>query len=122
MKPLLRLGASCFVALAPALVQAQSLRCQTAGYCTNELECFDDSSVFILNDSKGRFMMGWEEEVIFPTAPVRYDGFTVYDHRGFSDSIQTLVVADNLSATFSISLMLFDGLYTSFQALTCQRM
>ena len=110
------------LALIPAAAGAQSLRCQTAGYCVNTLECFDDSSTFILRDAKGQVMMGWEEEVIFPTAPVRYDGFTLYEHRGFSDSIQTLVVADDLTATFSISTILFDELYTSFQALTCQRM
>jgi len=116
-------AAAVLIALVPATVQAESLRCETAGYCTNDLECFDDTSTFILQDNgKGTIMMGWEGDVVFPTAPVRYDGFTLYEHRGFSDSIQTFVVADDLTATFGMSTIMFEQLYTSFQALTCQRM
>jgi hypothetical protein len=117
MKP-----AAALLCLMPLAAEAQSLRCQTAGYCTNALECFDDSSIFILRDAKGHVLMGWQDDVVFPTAGVAYDGFTLYEHRGSPASIQTLVVAADLTATFSISTILFGSLYTSFQALVCERM
>ena len=113
--------AACLAAPLPAL--ADTYRCPTAGYCTNDLECFPDTAVFqIVTDKSGGATFGWQDTdpAMFHVQGVRIDGATVY-HTNTGGAVQTLVLADSLQATFSVSAPLGDSLYTSFQALTCER-
>lgn len=110
--------------LIPVPALADNYRCQTAGYCTNDLECFPDTAVFLLQtDKAGGASYGWDDPGagrFTASAGQRIDGATVW-HLIAPSYTQTLVLADNMQATFSLSSN-FDGrLYTSFQALTCVR-
>ena len=109
--------------LVPAVAGAQSLRCQTSGYCTADLECFPDDEFFrIVVNPDQTATFGWEGSFQFTAKPLRRDGFTAYINASEAGSIQTLALADDLTATFSLSAIILDELYTSFQVLTCQRM
>jgi hypothetical protein len=119
-----RIAALAFFPLLISLpASADSLRCQTQGYCILDLTCAPDDEMFILTDSgKSTPTFGWEGSARFSAEAQRKDGMTVYQSNSLPDSIQTLVVGDDMTASFSISAMLNDELYTSFQSMTCQRM
>lgn len=121
-----RIAAFAFVLthlLAPLPALAETLRCQTQGYCILDLTCAPDDEIFVLTDSgKGAPTFGWEGATVFTAPAQRKTDMTVYQSTDLPDSIQTLVVGDDLTASFSISAMLNGTLYTSFQSMTCQRM
>lgn len=110
--------------LAPLPALADTYRCQTAGYCTNDLECFPDTAVFLLEtDKSGNATYGWDDPsagIFTANGGQRIEGATVWRLIDASFT-QTLVLADNMQATFSLSSVLGGSLYTSFQALTCVR-
>lgn len=110
--------------LAPLPALADTFRCQTAGYCTNDLECHPDTAVFLLEtDKAGNATYGWDDPgagVFTATGANRIEGATVW-HLIDPAFTQTLVLADTLQATFGLSSNIGGQLYTSFQALTCVR-
>jgi hypothetical protein len=123
MNRVIALGLLMTPVLAPLPAMAENLRCQTQGYCILDLTCAPDDEFFVLTDSgKSTPTFGWEGSATFSAEAQRKDGMTVYQSNTLPDSIQTLVVGDDMTASFSISAMLNDELYTSFQSMTCQRM
>ncbi len=111
--------------LLPALpAAALDLDCRTEGYCTTlDMDCFPDDERFVLRErADGLHEFGWEtSEIRFTAKPLLRGPLTIFAATGQPESIQTLVVAENLQATFSLSAVIGGELYTSFQKLTCTR-
>ena len=120
--PTLTLGTLC-AALSPLAVQADNYRCVTGGYCTNDLECHPDETIFVIQtDKSGMARFGWDEPdaALFEGEGRRLAHMTVW-HQSDGAATQTLVLADNLQATFTVSAYIDTFLYTSLQSLTCVR-
>ena len=119
----MRLFLIAFLISVPLPVWAEDYTCQSSGYCVNNLECFPASEPFSIQlDKSGAARFGWDNDVSFTATGQRMDGMTVFRSQTNTAAIQTLVLADNLQASFSVSVVVPElGLYTSIQALTCQR-
>jgi len=117
-------GVICLVAFAmPFSVNAKELRCVSAGYCTYDLTCDvnDLAETLIVKFGKGnRAEFGWDEaDARFIATGVRKNDFTVYA-AGSDSATQTFVLADNMTASMSVTTHFLNELYVSFHRLTCQ--
>jgi len=111
------------LALLPLPALAETLACQTAGYCTNALECHPDQSRFEIRiDKTGWATFGWVGSFVFSAQARDMLDMRVFAVASGIEATQTLILASNLQATYSVSSATSSGLYTSVQALTCERM
>jgi len=111
------------LALLPLSAQAETLACQTAGYCTNALECHPDQSRFDIRiDKAGRATFGWVGSVVFSAQARDMLDMRVFAVTSGIEATQTPILASNLQATYSLSSATSSGLHTTVQALTCKRM
>jgi len=107
--------------LAPLTAEAASYRCQTKGFCTNNVSCKPDDAYLEARDLPGgKMRFGWEEsDARFVGDPIVKDQMVVYVASQNPGSIQAFTLADNLQGTMSVISVFGDDLYHSIQALTC---
>jgi hypothetical protein len=111
-----------FLALAGTGVQAETLRCESLGYCTMERECFDDSGVMrvdVAPDGSARW--AWvTEDMYWFEAPGRRDGqMRIWVNDAVEGGTQTLVIMDSGEGSFQIASDLGSMFYASMQVLSC---
>ena len=102
---------------------AKNLVCISAGYCTTALSCNtkgagEKLNVKIMKGNRAEF--GWDgTDAKFTAKGQRKKNFTVYATSS-DTSLQTFVLADDMSASMGVTTHLLDQLYNSFHALTCR--
>jgi hypothetical protein len=101
---------------------AETIRCQSQGYCTMDRERFDDSStmrVDVAPDGSARW--AWvSDDMFWFEAPGRGDGpMRVWVNDSIEGGTQTLVIMDSGEGTFQIASDLGDMFYASMQVLSC---
>jgi len=115
--------ATVFTAI-PLSIAAQNLVCVSAGYCVNDLTCNTNGAgeELTVKRLKGnRVEFGWSPDAVFTAKGIRKEGFTVYIGNEHAGSMQTLVLADDLTATMGVTTILLDKLYDSSHNLTCTK-
>jgi hypothetical protein len=114
--------AATLAALAGAAT-AETIRCQSQGYCTLERECFPDSSIMqveIAPDGSARY--GWiTEDMYWFEAPVtRRSNSRAWINTSLPDATQTLVITDAGEGAFQITSQFGGEFYASMQVLVCR--
>lgn len=102
---------------------AETLRCQSQGYCTSFLECNPDSAVMrveVQPDGSARY--GWiESEMFWFEAPgLRKGAMRVWVTPAENQYTQTLAISDSGEGTFQIVADLDGTFYASMQVLVCR--
>jgi hypothetical protein len=106
-----------------SIAAAETLRCQSEGYCTLDRECFPDSSVMrvdIAPDGSARYAWISDDMMWFEAPGTRKGTIRVWVNQSLGGSAQTLVISDTGEGTFQIATD-FEGMfYASMQVLTCR--
>jgi hypothetical protein len=108
--------------LAGTGAMAETIRCQSQGYCTMERECFDDSSVMrieVAPDGSARWSWVTDDPYWFEAPGRRAGAMRIWVNESVEDGTQTLVITDNGQGTFQIASDLGDFFYASMQVLAC---
>lgn len=107
----------------PVSAHARDLICVSEGYCVNDLTCNTNGAgeelmVKLLKGNQAQF--GWSAEAMFTAPGIRKDDFTVYMGTARPNSIQTFVLADDLTGSMGVTTVLFDEFYNSHHRLVCR--